>query len=213
MHSLALPSWTVRISIIAVMVIGLVALMSGSASAGIGPVTGYAVVQPMPGNLVVNVHQSNYAIRTYDEGSATLTSPLHVDITATGTTTTGFGSLVGTNVAAGHTVNSHLLHFDPSITLTRSGTVWFPGETIIGLIVNNGGTDSLEDSDAIFSPATTFSTTLGSRGLENTGDSVTLAGTRKSVTVTMTVSTSQDQIRVITVDDTKSATKAKGKKN
>jgi len=95
-------------------------------------------------------------------------------------------------IAAGTTVASHYVFFDPNLASTLEGTVDFDSE-VAGIITS---TNSLASSDFLANPGVNYlNPTL--RGLE-AGDIVTISGPNQ-ISVALAASTPGDYIRVITL--------------
>ena len=119
-----------------------------------------------PGSVQEGQLQADDTIFWFKEGTFTLMSPVHVDITTTGSYTEG-STLTGGNIATGTTVNSYFLHFDPtgqpSDGKIAIGTFSFPNP-ILGIIVLDA---SLDATDTLLGASgTIYPTGEKWRGLE-----------------------------------------------
>lgn len=176
--------------------LALAALHAGSAHA---TVTGGAVVAGAPGaaffklgvpftesdpdNTVGNNTFQNTNLYAFDEDqNIVLVAPLSVDQRADGTP----GAL-----AAGDTVASHYIFFDPGPAADMLGTIDFDSD-IVGILSSTG---LLLASDFLANTGVTY-LNPGARGLEP-GDTVTISGARQ-VTADFRASSPGDYIRVLT---------------
>lgn len=98
---------------------------------------------------------------------------------------------VGSTLAAGTTVASHYIFFDPATALSITGTVTFDS-TVLAVII---GTYTLQASDFLADTGVNY-LSPGHRGLEGT-DYVTISGTNE-ITFSVSARTPGDYIRVIT---------------
>lgn len=95
---------------------------------------------------------TNFAQQGFDERQGfTLTSDLTVD---------------GGVIAAGNTVNSHMIFLNPDIanTIGFHGALWTFGEDILGVISSSSG---LDDSDFLGAMGTLYPSGIANRGLES----------------------------------------------
>jgi len=126
---------------------------------------GTAFLSEPPESILEGEFQLNSFISWFFEGQTTLSNELDVDITSPGEYTQG-SVLSNGAIAAGATVNSYLLHFDPvgqpSAPAYASGTFRFP-QPIAGINVLDA---SLDDTDLFGAPGTNYPTAVEFRGLE-----------------------------------------------
>jgi hypothetical protein len=95
-----------------------------------------------------------------------------------------------------------MVHFDPvgePYELTRTGTITVD-EDILGLIIDDA---PLDDTDDILgAPGTLYPVGESVRGVElNNVDAVVLFGDLRTVSVTLKVSASVDQMRIVTAPE------------
>lgn len=178
-------------------------LGSSVANAAIIGTSGVAVLIAAPASVVTGALQSDTLVRTFNEKqNIVLASPLAVDITSPGTYD-GTGPLTPGTIAAGTTVSSHYLHYDPANDTptsgigTSNGTVIFDHQ-IIGVIVLS---TNLDNSDSALGAAgTTYPFGDANRGLEMVGfegDSITVGCDTLKIN-SLFVQGAIDQFRVIT---------------
>lgn len=121
-----------------------------------------------------------------------------------GVATSGINTFSSGQTLTAGTYDSHLIHFDPtsgmfapgSTTVAASGS-WDFGATIVGIILSNGGSQSLlNDSDALFGTAARYDDHLGRRS--EVRDSITLTSATELAFTFSTNTTHVDNIRVLT---------------
>jgi hypothetical protein len=167
------------------------------------PTTTVERISP-PVSVNLNKLTSNTCVRLFDElQDLTLGRSLKVDISKPGTYDQP-RDLTPVWIPAGTSVDSHLLHADNigRAAVRLAGSVTFDAD-IIGVIVLDR---SLDRSDYLGSPTTSYPTELEDRGLElagplaNGGDLVTISADRRTLTFNVRFSSALDQIRVLTAN-------------
>lgn len=157
------------------------ALSMSTANAAIIGVSGPIVLIPPPPSVNVNVLQSDTQAVAFDEQqNVVLANPLAVDITTQGNFGTQASLTPGT-IAAGTTVSSHFVHYDPVTgsfvhgVQVNGGVIRFD-HRIVGIITTGGNLDS---SDSVVGVGgTTYPTGFAKRGLlldPFEGDNLTVA--------------------------------------
>lgn len=148
----------------------------------------FPFIDSAPDNTVGNNNLQEPHLYALDElQSFTLVDSLAVNILADGS---GGGTTTGT-IAAGTTISSYYIFFDPFTNLRQAGTVTFESD-ILGIATIRG---TLNDSDFLGNPNVTYlSPRL--RGIEP-NDSVTITGLR-TITVDWRASSPGDSVRVLT---------------
>jgi hypothetical protein len=153
-----------------------------------------------PASVKLNKLTSNTCVRLFHERQdVSLARNLKVDISKPGTYDRR-ADLTPAWIPAGTVVDSHLLHADNigNAKVRLTGSVTFDAD-ILGLIVSDR---SLDKSDGLGSPTTSYPTDLERRGLELAwgGDIVTVSPDRRTLTFDLGFSTVLDQIRVLTAN-------------
>ncbi|MCK6546409.1 hypothetical protein L6R52_11215 [Myxococcota bacterium] len=157
--------------------------------------TSVDVITP-PASVAQGRLESSTLVRLFPERTVTLASAASVEITAVGEVTSDATLSPGT-IAAGTTVQTYLIHMDPTGGTTTgrtiTGSVTFVG-TILGIATADG---TLAAGDAaVGAPGTTYVAVFG-RGLEWGNDRVRLADDRRSLRFTLNVTNAfVDQLRV-----------------
>ncbi|MDY6805861.1 MAG: PKD domain-containing protein [Cyanobacteriota bacterium] len=170
-----------------------IALTTAPSLAAILSTGGNVTRSGLPSDLRKRGEKDNKNIYLFQEKqNVLLRNNLGVDILNTGT---HYKRSRGT-ISAGTTVNSYLLHFNPSKKNQKtSGYVTFD-EDILGLMVSKSG---LNNTDNKFGLSGSYSTQL-KRGIinEKGNDSVTLSSNRRKLDVDLLAGTAVDQIRIFT---------------
>ncbi len=169
--------------------------------------TGALAEIPPPASVAAQAEESDLVIRVFEEADErTLTTSVDVD------DITPAGAVLPTawaNLPAGAVVDSHLIHFDPvgqpAAGVTLGGSVTFPSD-ILGVIFNDATLDASDG--ALGAAGTLYPLGLVARGLD-VGDGITLGADRRTLNITLTVTTVIDQIRVITARSTEPAAESR----
>lgn len=185
-----------RIAIVAVTSGAVLSVVPGAAWGAITGTAGAVVKVPAPASVVENGHESNTVMAAFDEmQNVTLSSPACVDFMGPGTYSSS--SAPGGSIAAGTLVSSHLLSADPvgdpipTKAVRYRGSITFDNP-ILGVAIL---TASLDCTDVLGGPGTTYPTGLGTRALEQ-GD-VVVQDDHKTLSVNVILHR-LDQLRVIT---------------
>jgi cysteine-rich repeat protein len=165
-----------------------------------GPVvtSGQVALAPAPVLVSAGAAEDSGIVRLFAERrDAALGADLAVDLWRPGSDVSG--GLGSGSVAAGRRVDSYLLHFDPedgSGAVELGGAVTFP-YPIAGIAVQ---ARTLDASDALGNAATLYPTgSDAGRGLESSGDALSIARDGKSVVFSFRASGGIDQVRILSV--------------
>ena len=169
-------------------------------------IAGVSVIDPPPSVQVDMLTSSTLMFEFVEQTNFTLTSDVHVDITAPGTVVSS-GQLTPLTIAAGTLVNSPYLHHDqPASTQnTQKASVTFDTD-ILGVIVLDASL--VASNPQLGAPGTAYHTSSAGQGYELTTngcstasgvqDQITLSVDRRTVTVCTNVYGAPDDIRILT---------------
>lgn len=171
---------------------GVIALaFAGTANAGLIGVTGDGAIISAPGSVAIGgakctdwPGQSCEMLGFDEQQGVTLGSALSVD---------------GGTIAAGTTVNSHMIFLNtPGSQRNQSTATWQFDGVILGVMSDNGGLLEAASNGLLGALATTYPGSFNNRGFEaNNPDTYSGVGT-SSLEVTMLVTQPGDWIRVVT---------------
>ncbi len=185
-----------KLSIIAVSAV-VVATTVVAAGAFITSSSGGVIrLASAPPSVALNALENATSAVTFDEQQGlTLPADVQVDFAAPGTYAK-FPS-AGPKLAAGLSVDSHLVHSDPpngTYSARRSGSVTFAGD-VVGIVAS---TRKLSNSDFLGATGTTYSGLTAYRGLESGEDNVTISADRRTVSFNFRTTQALDEFRIIT---------------
>jgi hypothetical protein len=185
--------------VIAAVVLVTAGALVAAASARIIDTSGAVQQIAPPPSVEFQQLESDTTIFAFDEQQCVNTvAPLLVDITAPGTYDDRSDLTPGV-IPAGMRVRSHFLHADPvgqGNRIELEGSIK-TNQVVIGIAVLSS---SLDGSDSLGAPGTTYPTLAFARGLEldRQNDFVVLDAKSRRVTVHVDADDHADQVRVIT---------------
>lgn len=167
-----------------------------ASQASIVSVTGLDVRVFNPLNVVPNVVQSTFVNVFEERTNVLLSADLALDHVNTGLVNAP-ASMVPGIAASGTRVDSYFMHFDPTVTLTRTGRVTFSAD-ILGIIIENPSFNA--STPILGNPLTTYGVASGAFGLELAANSDRFAITadRRSIEFQWAANDPGDRMRVIT---------------
>jgi hypothetical protein len=180
---------------------GTIYLDSLGLAAGVIASTGGVQLDSPPLSLQLNAYQSDTVVRDLKERqSYILQAALDADVSASGLVTTG-GQLSPTSIPASTRINSHVIHFDPINVPDRKVVSMTYDTDILGVVTSSS---KLDASDAALGlPWVSYPNGTSGRGIDFTGgaaeqDTLTLSLDKRTLTLSLGVSSGMDELRVIT---------------
>lgn len=162
-------------------------------------VSGNIQVIPPPVSVVPNVTESNTDILVFQEqADLTLSADIPLDVHMPSTYANSKWTTPGV-VPAGTRVNVYFLHFDPTSTVQKTGSITLPNP-IIGTISSTANLEATDGPLGTSGVAYPAAGTAPDRQIElSTNDAYTLSADRHTVSIDVNTSTSADQIRIVTL--------------